>query len=188
MRGAVLAAALCIAAAGCGGSSDALDDVLAHNDPVTVTVETVEPPPQVCANPDSGYVVQFPGSWHTNADGEVAGCRFFHPSRFEVPARPETLAVAVSLRRERVPFALVTAYGDDAQVEELDVDGHRARRAEYVASGETFLPAGTRVYELAIDLGDETLIATARDVGDGLAFDEAKDVLDRMTETLQLAS
>ncbi|HWH05285.1 MAG TPA: hypothetical protein VNT23_02475, partial [Gaiellaceae bacterium] len=173
MRGAVLAAVLAVAASGCGGDTATLTERISLPAGETVTVAAAEPAPQLCANEEDGYVVEFPGSWHANAAGPAGGCTFFHPSEFTVPERPESLVVAISVKREHVPFSIAAAFADDAEVADFAVGGRPARRAEYVTSDDTFLPAGIRVYEVVVDLGSSTLIAVTRDLGEGLAFEDS---------------
>ncbi|HZG35289.1 MAG TPA: hypothetical protein VEY87_05520 [Gaiellaceae bacterium] len=146
-----------------------------------------EPASQLCASRRAGWVIEFPGSWHTNADGAAAACTFFHPDPFEVPERPETLVVAISVAREQAPFAVAVtdAYRRDVRAEDFELDGRRARRADYVATGQAFVPAGMRVYEIVVDLGRDSLIATLRDV-EGLDFERGRRILDRMVESLRL--
>jgi hypothetical protein len=182
----VLALALAAAAPHLAGCD--LDRPAASANAVTVTeAAPAEPAPQLCANPSTGWVLEFPGSWHTNAGGAAARCTFFHPSEFEVPEQPETLLVAISVTRDRAPFAVAVTDGARREVraEDFEVSGRPARRTEFTATGEALIPEGMRVYEIVVDLGGDTLIATLRDVS-GFEWERGKRILDRMVDGLRL--
>jgi hypothetical protein len=155
--------------------------------PAATAAAPREPAPQLCANRSAGWVIEFPGSWHTNAAGAAPACTFFHPDPFDVPERPETLVVAISVAREQAPFAVAVtdSFRRDVRAEDFELDGRRARRSDYVATGEALIPAGMRVYEIVVDLGRDSLLATLRDV-EGLEFERARRILDRMVESLRL--
>ncbi len=181
IRAAAVVAAAAAVVAGCA----------ADRETVTVTVTTggaAEPTAQRCENVEDGYSVAFPASWNTNTGEVVAPCSFFHPDEFEVPERTETLGVAILISREPVAFAFVAAEQPtrrDVDREELTVAGRPAVRLEYRATDEGLLPDGTPVYEVLVDLGGSTLIASTRGF-EQLDFEANKDVLDLMVESLRL--
>jgi hypothetical protein len=139
---------------------------------------------QRCSNPELGYRVAFPGGWYVNQRVEggeledVAACRFFSPSDFEV--RPQTeiagVAVAIDTEASRPEGGTPTT-----------VDGKTAFVMETETAEDGFEPAGTRHYSYWIELGpDRWLVAGTSDaanfVGD---YDENRAVLDAMMDSLE---
>ncbi len=172
LAAAVLASAAL--AAGCAAERETVT--------VTVSETAADELAQRCEHEEDGYGISYPVSWHSEL------CEFFHPDDFEVPARSELLGVAIVISLEPVSFAAVTSGEPDrggGTREELEVAGRPAVRLEYESGAGGLLPEGTPVYEVLVDLGAGTLIATTRGL-DGLDFEANARVLDRMLETLEL--
>ena len=157
----------------------------AERETVTVTVTTgttADELAQRCEHAGDGYSVAYPSAWHTES------CEFFHPDEFEAPEQTELLGVAIVVSREPVAFDAVAGEQPtrrDVEREELSVANRPAVRLEYVSTGDALLPEGVPVYEVLVDLGAETLIASTRGL-DGIDYEESKDVLDRMMESLRI--
>lgn len=153
---------------------------------VTVTVTNADAPAdalaQRCEHEEDGYSVAYPASWHTES------CSFFHPDEFEAPEQTELLGVAIVLSREPVAFDAVAGEQPsrrDVTREELTVANRPAVRLEYVSTGDALLPEGVPVYEVLVDLGSETLIASTRGL-EGIDYEASKRVLDAMMESLRI--
>lgn len=141
---------------------------------------------QQCTNPEEGYTVSLPRGWYYNetveADGtdDVAACRFFSPSDFEVRPGSGVSDVAIGIGRE--------ATAPRAEGEATTVGGKPTIVLETEAKDDSFDPAGTRYYQYWIDIGDEWLVATTTDAPDWVGdYDDNKAVLDAMMDTLSFA-
>ncbi len=141
-----------------------------------------------CDNAEAGFSVSFPGGWHTNPGDVTAPCSYFHPEEFELPEAQEVTGIAISIRREPVPFDRVT--GEDLAIrvlesEETQIDGRRAVQRETESTGEALFPEGVRGSEVVVDLDGDTLIASTYDVDD-LDYARNREVLDAMADTLSI--
>jgi hypothetical protein len=136
-----------------------------------------------CRNPDDSYTVSVPRDWYYNERVEggevddVAACRFFSSSDFEIRPATDATGIAISISRE--------ATAPRAEGSETTVGGKSATIIESVAGEDGFEPAGTRHYQYWIDMGDDWLVADTSDgpnyVGD---YDTNTEVLDAMMGTV----
>ena len=136
-----------------------------------------------CTNHDDGYTVRLPDGWYHNERVEggqlddVAACRFFSPSDFEIRPATDAAGIAISISRE--------ASAPSAEDMETEVGGRPAVVLETTAGEGGFEPPGTRHYQYWIDMGDDWLVAGTSDgpnyVGDYAANIE---VLQAMMDTL----
>jgi hypothetical protein len=138
---------------------------------------------QRCTNPEEGYTVSLPRGWYYNetveADGtdDVAACRFFSPSDFEVRPGSGVSDVAIGISREST--------APRAEGEATTVGGKPTIVLETEATDDSFDPAGTRYYQYWIDIGDEWLVATTSDAPTWVGeYEDNKAVLDAMMGTL----
>jgi hypothetical protein len=142
---------------------------------------------QQCANPD-GFSVEYPDGWVTNEaeENELPPCSLFDPASVDTGEGGDVPAdIAVFMRVEPVAFAAV----DDPTVEEvareeLSLAGREAVRVETEATGEGLFPEGLRSTSYRVDLGEQTFMATARDVGEP-GYASKQDALDAMIETVR---
>lgn len=170
--------------------------------PATVTPASPSPPApaapdaQRCDNPELGYAVSYPEDWFTNeavapddpALDPIEACRYFGEEPFEVAPNaglPSTVAISFSRQAEAPPPS------DGANVlstEQVTVAGRPATVREFEGTVESlFFGAGDRAYEYLVELpaGDILQVSTTTDAdGD---YEEHKDVLDEMMETLELS-
>ncbi|HUH06851.1 MAG TPA: hypothetical protein VML96_03490 [Egibacteraceae bacterium] len=66
---------------------------------------TPAPPADVsCANTDFGFALSYPGTWHTAERDPSETCRFFHPSRFAIPADYDVAEVAIRIEFLEVDY------------------------------------------------------------------------------------
>jgi hypothetical protein len=141
-----------------------------------------------CSNP-SGFEVSYPEGWVTNEEQEngLPPCSLFDPESVDTGDALEVpLDIAVFIRIERVPFEQVerAEFADEVSREELTVADRPAVRVEYQATGGGLAPAGTMTTSYRVDLGEETLIAVAHDIGEP-AYTSKQEALDEMMRTLE---
>jgi hypothetical protein len=141
-----------------------------------------------CTNPE-GFEVSHPEGWVTNEESEdgLPPCSLFDPESVDTGDALEVpLDIAVFIRIEPVPFRDVESadFADEISRQELTVGERPAVRLEYQATGGALLPAGTLSTSYRIDLGEETLIAVAHDIGEP-AYRVKQDALDAMMRTLE---
>ena len=145
---------------------------------------------QTCANEEGSYSVDYPAGWETNDGTVTAVCSYFAPSPFTVPANQEFLDAAVSLDVEQIDFDVAS---EPSEMDTLISSGSTViagRNAVWMlteSSGSALVPDGTTTYMYVIDLGDgQSFIAVTRDLA-GQDFEENRDILDRMVETLSFS-
>jgi hypothetical protein len=148
---------------------------------------------QRCANESDGYTVEYPADWYANEeippsdelDG-IAACRFFASAPFVVQPNaglPASVAIGFQRVADEPPVA-----GVMIRSETVTVAGHSATVREYEAEPGGFTAPGTVVYEYLVPLdGGEVLVIGTDSSREG-DYDEHRDVLDRMMETLSLDS
>lgn len=141
-----------------------------------------------CDNPE-GFSIAYPGDWTTNDGAVTERCSLFDPEAFEVPAATDARVAAVSAYVDDVPFNEVAAPQTGEDHATTVVDGHQAVRTEGPA-GELY-GEDTRRTAYAVDLaigvddGPGTLFVDVVGV-DGVDYDGAVAVLDRMVKTIEL--
>lgn len=157
------------------------------------TTSTTTPPPgggldASCVSPE-GFSVSYPEDWETNDGSVVADCTMFDPEAFMVQAGTDERVAAINIYLENVPYSTVSAEPDAAvehSRESLTIDGREAVRVERETSEDLLFPAGTLITSYFIDVGgDRTLVADTIDLSH-IDYDEASDVLDAMTQTLEI--
>lgn len=186
-------AALAILAAACGGAGTPTGSPTTAGGPSSTggRQPTSLPGGELapCQNPE-GFTVSAPVAWATNRGQVVPACSYFDPDPFEVPDATDQRPAAISFNIDAVPFDRAAAAVDDpgADRAETVLDGRRAVRLSYEASGDGLRRAGTPVTSYLVDLGERdgrpaTLIAST--IGTG-TFDYPRNVivLDRMARTI----
>lgn len=147
-----------------------------------------EPEWHSCTNPVAGYTVSFPGNWHTNDGDVMAPCSLFDPQPIQIdPATEIPADIAVVIRLEEIDFESVAslAPGQEEMLREgMTVDGRTAQRVEVRLIEDQLRPAGTRTYQVIVDMNGQTLIAEATDIGQP-PYEERRSTLDEMMETLR---
>ena len=154
------------------------------------------PEGQRCENQELQYAVHYPEDWFTDqavtpedpALDPIEACRYFGEEPIEVaPNAGQPPTVAISFSRQ----AAAPPPSDGANVlstEEVAVAGRPATVREIEGTTESsFFGAGDRAYEYLVELpdGDVLQVSTTTDAdGD---YEQHKDVLDRMMETLELS-
>lgn len=143
--------------------------------------------PDVCANPEDGYVLSFPDAWYTNtATGDVPACSWFTPSFFEVTTpgvTPEAIWISINV------FDGQTGYTSLTEIflnEQLEIGGRDAFRVEF--NPNSTADPDYRGYHYVIPLGENgpTLSAgTSTDQADDYLL--AKAVLDRIMSSFEFA-
>ena len=149
-----------------------------------------------CDNPELGYAVSYPDDWYTNeaiapddpALDPIEACRYFGEEPIEVAPNaglPSTVAISFSRQAEAPPPS------DGANVlssQQVTVAGRPATVREFEGTAESsFFGAGDRAYEYLVELPDgEILLASTTTDAEG-DYEEHKDVLDGMMETLELS-
>lgn len=138
--------------------------------------------------------LQYPSGWD-RGDESLGTCRYFDPEPVEIPDAAEAFDVDVRWDIEPVAFS-EAAQPDEAtdEVERLPttVDGHQAVRITATSTGEALLPEGiaTTTWLVDLDIGTDdpggTLVGTTADV-DGVDYEQAGDVLDRMARSADIA-
>lgn len=140
-----------------------------------------------CVHPELAYRIEYPAGWHTNPGNVMPECSLFDRAPIQVdPGTEIPFDIAVSIRREPVPFETVTremhAQRELAR-QVATVSGREAVRIETENVESLLRPAGSRSYRYFIGLGGETLIAATHDAGD-LGYERKKQILDEMIATL----
>lgn len=143
-----------------------------------------------CQGGDGTYTIGYPEDWHTNSGEVIEACQRFDEEPVELEAdiggAPEEPVVVNVL-----PVALDVAADAGEQEEEhsrtnTTVAGRDAVIAEWTSTGDGAVPEGTRSYRYLVELDDErTLMIAAFDLGDG-SFDEHREVVDAMAQSLEL--
>lgn len=149
--------------------------------------------PDSCQDDSVGYRVAFPDNWWWNQPfeseiGPHANCRYFAPDFFDAATVsreqpiPEGVAIFVSIIG---PDGALGQVGDVVTSEELTVAGRPATREEQEYAPGGFLAPGERVYRYDIELPEDRrlIFSTSNQVG---AYDENREVLDGMMESLEL--
>ena len=149
--------------------------------------------PDSCEDDSVGYRVAFPDAWWWNQPfesevGPHANCRYFAPGFFDAATVsreqpiPEGVAIFVSIIG---PGGGLGRLGDVVSSEELTVAGQPAIREEQEYAPGGFLAPGERVYRYDVELreGRRLVFSASSQVGD---FDDTREVLDGMMETLEL--
>jgi hypothetical protein len=180
---------LVLALAACGGDEPA--DPPEPDPPAAEPEPPEEPEPELaqeCTNEQYGFTIRYPEGWHTNDEGPLPACSFFHPSEFDIPEATEVTEFAVMTRRE--PVELERIAGEDPGVrvldrDDLEVDGRPAVRRLAEATGEGLFPEGLQYTQFFVDLNGETLVLETYDV-DGLDYEANVDVLEEMVASLEL--
>lgn len=137
---------------------------------------------KTCTNSDDGYTVGVPDGWYHNerveGDGldDIAACRFFSPSDFEVRPASEASGIAISITREETP--------PRAEGTETTVGGKRATIIETQVGEDGYEPAGTRHYQYWIDMSADWLVVGTSDGPNYVGgYDDNKAILDAMMES-----
>ncbi|MGZ3461374.1 MAG: hypothetical protein ACXU86_23025 [Archangium sp.] len=145
-----------------------------------------------CVNKDSGYSIAYPVDWKTNTGGTgpVESCRLFHPAAVPMEPGTEEPPLAVSVKREAIPFDsfLHGNTGPGAEVvqqEQLTLAGQPAVRLEVRSTEQSTLPPGTLQYLYAVKDGDGVVRVGTVDAP-GLDYEHDKTVVDQMVKTLEL--
>jgi len=149
--------------------------------------------PDDCEDDSVGYRVAFPDVWWWNQPfesdiGPHANCRYFAPDFFDAATVsreqpiPEGVTVFVSVIG---PDGGVGQLGEVVLNEQLTVAGQPATREEQAYAPGGFLAPEEKVYRYVIELpeGRQLMFSTSNQVGD---YDENREVLDGMMETLEL--
>jgi hypothetical protein len=141
-----------------------------------------------CTDPDAGFRIEYPAGWRTNPGEVMPACSLFDPEPIRIePATELPFDIAVTIRRENVAFATVTAeqpHRRELLREELPVDGRRAVRMETELTEDMLRPAGSRSYRYYVEMDGTTLIAETHDAGD-LDYGRKQRILDGMVQTLR---
>lgn len=144
-----------------------------------------------CENPQDGYRIGYPTSWHAN-DGEVTEpCRVFDVAPPEVaPNTVLPLASSVLLLVEPWDLARMRELIDDDPATDVgglvdtEIGGRAAVRVDGHATGETYLDAGIEVHRTYVDLGGRTLVAQASELGEPDP-EVRREVITAMLRTLE---
>jgi hypothetical protein len=149
--------------------------------------------PDSCEDDSVGYRVAFPDAWWWNEPfaseiGPHANCRYFAPNFFDAAtvSREQPIPEGVAIFASVIgPEGGLGQVGDVVSSEELTVAGQPAMREEQEYAPGGFLEPGGRIYRYVIELSEGRQLAfTANNqVGD---YDENREVLDGMRETLEL--
>lgn len=141
-----------------------------------------------CMNPDAGYTVRYPATWHVNTGEILSPCSLFDPDPIDVPRNSEIpIEIAVMIDVEPVPYATLTGNVTgrrDLSREATTVDGRQARRIEGESTGEGLYDRGIRSYQYFVALEETTMVASTWDAG-SLPFERKRRILDAMLETVQ---
>lgn len=144
-----------------------------------------------CRSPEQGYRVSYPGPWHVNDGEHLPSCTVLDPDPVEVePGRDLPTDLAVTIRREDVPFEEVTQLDSGVErkisAEDVKVAERDARMLEVEATGAGLYPEGLRTHRYYVDWGSDTLVAETHDAG-GMEFpyEERRDLLDAMMDSLE---
>lgn len=144
---------------------------------------------QSCTNPEAGYSLRYPEGWFTSTGDVVPPCRLFDVEEIDVEPATEP-DVPVTADVEPAAFDRIAEPDRNEEVvsrRETEIAGRRAIRLETSATEDAPLrQAGALVTRWIVDLGrEQTVVATAR-ANAPVEYEEARDVLDAMIETLQL--
>ena len=147
---------------------------------------------QECENEELGYRVEYPEDWWANEDiaggspgvADIEECTYF--AREEVAIEPATqipaeVAIWFSSQRSDTP----ESQGEVISREETTVDAHDAVVVEYEPPVGGFSPEGTVIYQYLIDT-DEGRLAVITDAFGHPDYEQNKEILDAMVETLEL--
>lgn len=187
--------ALALLIASCGDDDDSAagttttSEAPTSSDPTTTTTTGPTDGWERCENPE-GFSIEYPSDWATNDGTVTERCGLFDPDPFDVPDATDARVAAVSAYVDAVPFDDVEdGLADDVTATTTAVDGQRALRTEGPA-GELY---GDDVRRTAyiVDLptpnddAERTLFVDVVEA-DGVDYDAAVAVLDRMMTTIDL--
>lgn len=159
----------------------------------TSTPEPAFDDPQECENDELGFEVEYPGDWWANEDieGEAEGvqdieeCTYF--ARQEVEIAPATqIPVEVAIWFDSPAADAPESQGEVISRDETTVDGNDAVVIEYEPPVGGFAPEGTVIYTYRITTDDGLLAARTNAFGHEDDYEDNKDVLDSMMETLEI--
>ena len=145
-----------------------------------------------CENATDGYALDVPSNWYANPRMEagegfdaVAACRFFGPTEFEIAPNaglPNGVAISIQV----VPNAPPPA-GEVVESGETVVDGRDATVRLVQTTSEGLTPAGTLVYEYLVMMDDGRVLLIGTDSSRDGDFEEHREVLDAMMETVDFS-
>ena len=145
-----------------------------------------------CENATDGYALDVPSDWYANPRVEageglddVAACRFFGPTEFEIAPNaglPAGVAISVQVVPEAPPPS-----GEVVESGEMVVDGRDATVRLLETTSEGLTPAGTLVYEYLVVMDDGRVLLVGTDSSRDGDFEEHRDVLDAMMESLDFS-
>lgn len=169
-------------------SGDADDDISADPEDEDGSLLALD---AECRSQEQGYVVSYPEPWHVNDGEHLPSCTVFDPDPVEIEGgRDLPTDLAVTIRREDVPFGEVTELDSDAEreisAEDVKVAERDARMLEVEATGAGLYPEGLRTHRYYVDWGSDTLVAETHDAeGMEFAYEERRDLLDAMMDSLE---
>jgi hypothetical protein len=145
-----------------------------------------------CENDTDGYALDVPSDWYANARVEggeglddVAACRFFGPTEFEIAPNagiPPAVAISIQIVADAPPAA-----GEVVESRDVLVDGRDATVRLVETTSDGFTPAGTLVYEYLVTMDDGRVLLVGTDSSRDGDFEEHREVLDAMMETLDFS-
>lgn len=145
-----------------------------------------------CEGADGTYTIEYPEGWHTNEGDVTTPCSRFAEEPVEVEAQtggaPEQPVVVEVLPVELDRASDPGRASRETARDETTVDGRDAVVVEWTSTGEAAVPEGIRSYRYLVDLGeDRTLMVAAYEIGEP-PFDEYRQAVDAMVESLDLES
>lgn len=144
-----------------------------------------------CRNDEIGFVVEYPAGWWANERLEpddpgltpIPGCTYFGPEPVELAPNaglPSEIAIWFDVETQWRPA------GEVLLQEETTVDGRETFLFETEAGQGGFVPAGSRTYTYVIPAADGSQILATTDsaLEDDATYQEHREILDRMMETI----
>lgn len=140
----------------------------------------------------AGLSLSYPDGWETAACGAEHRCRWFDPEPFDVddPFEPPLTAIAVRDTIgsfQQAVRQLENPYGERPVARDgLEIGGRQAVRFETELTQDFRYPAGTRRCGYVLDHGGDAFWIETRDVrGEGLPYDENKEIVDEVVCTVE---
>ncbi len=147
--------------------------------------------PRRCENDELGFAVSYPGDWWANPriEGEggaqpIPACTYFAPDEVDLQPGTDDLT-GVAIRFDLVD-ADVSRSGEVIFEDEVPVDGRSTVVVELEPEPQLgFVPEGARIYRYLVGMNGSDLVATADDIHHD-AYEENKEILDRMMQTIEI--
>lgn len=146
--------------------------------------------PQRCENDELRFAVTYPGDWWANPriDGDgpqpIPACTYFAPDEVDLQPGTDDLT-GVAIRFDLVGPD-VSRSGEVISEDQVTVDGRIAVRVELEPQPQPgFVPEGARIFRYLVPLNGSDLVATADDIHHD-AYEENKEILDRMMQTIEI--